>query len=1141
MKKNLNYYKSLRLYSNWRKLLLIMKIAVFLFFSGLINLVAGPTYSQNTKISLNMKGASVESVLNKIEDISEFYFLFNQKLIDVERKVDVAAEDEPIKDILNEIFANDVKFIVSERQIVLTPNQGSSALEALLQQQVITGTVTDSNSGEPMPGVNIMVEGSTIGAISDGNGKYSIDVPDRSTVLLFSFIGYTPQRISLQGKIVIDVAMVPETTSLDEVVVIGYGTQKKVNLTGAVTAVKGDQLMNKPVTGTADALQGIMPGTVITRESGSPGNEKFKIQIRGLTSINNNPALVLINGIEGSIEDVRPEDVESISVLKDAASAAIYGAKAAGGVILVTTKSGKSGKVHVEINSSYSLSKVGRAPERPSSYDIALARKIADINAGRPFDLSEADLAKLRDGNVLWEENPAIPGTYRYWGNYDYTELVLKSAPPRQSHNIVVSGGTGETTFRLSTIYYRNDGIIKIGPDNNEKYSGRFNLDTHIGKYLTLSNELAYNYNQIDKPLTDVSSMFYYVYTYPGVTPLYDPNGNPAWGAYVGAYDGRVKFYQLSSAYGYNTSKKNNINVRSTLTIDHLVKGLQFRLVGAADANFNTVYSQQNPIYHYGINGSPVGYISTDSKIFKGHENSAYKEFQFLTDYDLKIGNHSIHALAGYSFQNYRFVTFSAQALKLINANIPDFNWASKDNITLADDVQTNAFQSLFGRLQYNYKERYLLEGDVRYDGSSKLAPGNRYKWFPSASAAWRVSQEPWFQSGIINELKFRASWGQLGNAGVLGNYDYIALLTTSNDLLQGINGTVEQQASYVAQKTLASEYITWEIVQSSNIGADFGLFKNKLTLSGDYFVKRNKNMLARVEYPSVIGVGLPNLNAGELKTWGWEAQVTWKDHKGAVNYWISANIADSKNEVVNYLGATSIRPGTNVLIEGMPYNSIFGYKTDGLFQTQEEVSAHVFQDNRTGPGDIKYIDLNNDKKISAGSQTIKDHGDLVYLGNTSPRYSFGLSGGLNWKSFDASLFFQGVGKRVFMPHDAEKAGFSAHYICPNKTQMDFWTPDNPDASFPRVYSNGSHNFLPSDYYIQDGAYIRLKDIQISYTLPDNLLSKVGIEKLRVYIAGHDIWELTKTFDYIDPEDVSEQRYLYPFLRTYTAGINLSF
>jgi TonB-linked SusC/RagA family outer membrane protein len=1139
MKKFRYYYEGNILKFFSKKTIRVMKLTLFLSMLTIFQLWATETYSQLTKLTLSLENIRIADALREIENQSEFYFLYSPKLIDVEKKVNIYAEKEPIKDILTRIFGKEVKFIVYDRQVILT-SLTESEIPSELQQRKIEGKVTDK-SGVPLPGVSVVIKGTTIGTTTDTDGNFALTVPPDGDILIFSFIGMNSQEVTIADQTLFNIVLIESALTLDEVVVIGYGTQKKVNLTGAVTAIKGDQLMNKPVTGTVDALQGIMPGTVITRESGSPGNEKFNIQIRGLTSINNNPVLVLINGIEGSIEDVRPEDVESISVLKDASSAAIYGAKAAGGVILVTTKSGKSGKVLVEINSSYSLSVIGRAPERPSSYDLALARKIADTNAGRPFDLSEEDLAKLRDGNVPWEENPAIPGTYRYWGNHDYTELVLKNPSPRQSHNIVISGGTEETNFRLSTIYYRNDGIIKIGPDNNEKYSGRFNLNTHIGKYLSLSNELSYNYNQINKPQTDVSSMFYYVYTYPGVTPLYDPNGNPAWGAYVGAYDGRVKFYQLSSAYGYNTSNLNNVRASSTLTIDHLVKGLQFRLVGAADANFNTKYNQTNPIYHYGMNGSPVGYISTTSQITKGHENSGYIEFQFLTDYDLKIGNHSIHALAGYSFQDYRFVTFGAQALKLINPDVPDFNWASKDNIALADEVQTNAFQSFFGRLQYNYKERYLVEGDVRYDGSSKLAPDNRYKWFPSASAAWRVSQEPWFPSDYINELKLRASWGQLGNAGVLGNYDYIALLSTSNDLLQGINGTVEQQASYVAQKTLASENITWETVQSSNIGIDFGFFKNKLTLSGDYFIKRNKNMLAMVEYPSVIGVGLPNLNAGELKTWGWEAQVAWKDHKGAVDYWISANIADSKNEVVSYLGATTIRPGTNRLIEGMPYNSIFGYKTDGLFQTQEEVSDHVFQDNRTGPGDIKYIDLNNDNKISAGSQTIKDHGDLVYLGNTSPRYSFGLSGGLYWKSFDASVFFQGVGKRVFMPHDAEKAGFSTHYNFPNKTQMDFWTTENPDASFPRAYSSGSHNFLPSDYHIQGGAYIRLKDIQVGYTLPGNLLSKVGIEKFRVYIAGHDIWEWTKTFDYIDPEDVNERRYLYPFLRTYTAGINLSF
>lgn len=1105
--------------------------------------ISAKGFSQN--ITINASNISLEEAFSRIEAQTGYSFFVNHALLEKSTHVDLSLKDATIDEALNACLKDQpFTYSIIGKTVILEKRKfPERAPLAALPDIQIKGVITDSATGKPLAGVTIQVKGSTTGATTDATGKFTVLAP-RDAVLEISYLGYGKKEIPVNGRQHINVSLASSATGLNQLVVVGYGTKKKVDLTGAVATVSGDRLVNKPVTGTTDALQGVLPGVVVTRSSSDPGQEGYNIQIRGLTSVNNNPVLVLIDGIEGNIDDVRPEDIESISVLKDAASASIYGAKAAGGVILITTKKGKAGKIKVDFNSYYSASKIGRTQQRVSALQVAKMRNEADVNSGGSASLSDEDLAKLADPKILWDANPSSPNEYRYWGNYDYKKLVLKNYTPMMSHSIAVSGGTDKTTFRLSGTYYKNDGSVKIGPDENTKYSARLNLNTEIGKYLSLSNNISYSNNGVEKPIGSLDGaygLFAYVYTYPGITPVYDPNGHLAYGARIGAFDGRVKFADFSYQKGIHEWNYNNARVNSTLTIKNLVKGLQFRVVGAVDANFDKEFEQVKPIALYGIDGSVIGDYSTASSLTKGEDNSAFKEFQFLVDYDLKVHNHSFHLLGGYSGQEYRAESIGATVQGLVNKDLPDFNWASSDNIDLSDNVATNKFQSVFGRLNYNYKDKYLFEGNLRYDGSSKLAPGNRYKLFPSASAGWRISQEPWFQSGFLNELKLRASYGELGNADVLGNYNYIALLNKNNDLLLGMDGGVEQQADYTSQNVLASSTISWEVVQSSNIGADLGLFNNRLSISADYYVKRNKNMLANVSYPSVIGIGLPLLNAGELKTWGWEASIGWKGSTGKLSYWVNGNIGDAQNKLVHYLGKNVIRPGRNALIEGMPVNSIYGYKTDGLFQSQEQVDKHAFQNNVTGPGDVIYVDLNGDNKISAGSETEADHGDLVYLGNDNPRYTFGLQGGLSWKGFDVTLFFQGVGKRVFLLDNTEIEPFQKPWFGPQKHNLDYWTPQNTDAFWPRLYSKGNHNFLPSDKWIQNAAYVRLKDAEIGYTLPLKLVSKFGASLLRFYLDAHDSWEATGAMDFIDPETPDNASFQYPFRRVYTVGVNLSF
>lgn len=1126
-----------------------MKLAVLITIVTILQATAD-TYAQ--RVTIKAKNISLAKVMDQVHEQTGYQVLLSGRE-EAKAKINVDIENVSLHEAMDNLLKGmSLHWTIKGQTIVIRPpsnaerNAGNRASPS--QEREIRGRVVDE-SGNPLDGVTVSVKDTRLGTTTNNEGNFRVMVPENVDYLVFTTVGYETVEYRIGSSTSIEVTLHAAVSDLDEVVIVGFGVQRKVNLTGAVSTVSGDDLVNRPAVGTVDALQGVIPGATITRGSGSPGEEGFNVQIRGLTSVNSNPALVLIDGIEGNIDDVRPEDVESISVLKDAAAASIYGAKAAGGVILVTTKKGKSGRAVVEYSSYLSASRMGRLPKLLHSYEWIDMYNQAVTNAGAAPALTAEEMALLMDPEYLYDIDPANPNSFRYWGDYNYAELTLKTYSLQQSHNIAVSGGTENTTYRLSGTYFDNSGILKIGPDRNERYTGRFNIENRIGKYVTLSNVLSYSRNGLDKPAgnsTDDSTpfegrnqFFSRIFQTPGVAPLFDPNGNWAYGSRVGAFDGRSKVAEGSYEAGGKTLSENNLRLNSSLRIDSVAPGLSFRLIGAIDANFDNWVYQRNQVREYGVDGTPAAAIYGANSLTKSTSNSMFKEFQFLTDYDLERGDHAFHVLTGYSFQDYRVASFSAQVNDLVNRNLPDFNWASNAGISLRDQIATNAFQSVFGRINYAFRGKYLVEANLRYDGSSKLNPNDRYMLFPSASGGWRLSEEPWFNIAAINELKFRGSWGRLGNAGVLGNYDYIPLLRVGDDLILSDSDAREQ---FVFQSQLASQTLTWETVESSNIGFDVTLLNGRLELTADYFTKRNKNMLARVAFPAEIGIGVPNLNAGELKTWGWEADITWKQRGGnGFNYWLRGNISDARNRLEQYLGADVINEGNVRLLNGYPVGTIWGYLTDHFFQTDEEVTAHAFQDNRTGAGDLKYLDLNGDNQVNPGSQRVDSPGDLVLLGDVNPRYSFGIQAGFDWKGFDAMVFFQGVGQRVFLMDQFSMMPFFREWLGPQRQHLDYWTPDNPDAFWPRLYARGDHNFRPSDKWLQDAAYIRLKDVQVGYTLPGKVINQVGIEKLRIYFTGRDVWEITKTFDYIDPEAPDGATFMYPFRRKFTVGINLTF
>jgi TonB-linked SusC/RagA family outer membrane protein len=1130
MKKKKSMHECADKYRWRKKLSKVMRLSFFISFILVFNLLANDGDAQNKKIQVNLQNNTIREAIAEIERQSDYNFLYNSKIVNLDEMISISYSGESAYELMSKLFeSTDIRFTIIDNRVILTSKEKLSEVAMMVQEShTVNGVVTD-HTGEPLPGVNVFDKANPqTGVITGVDGSFSIKLGSKDAILAFSFIGFEDQELNVAGRNEIRITLVEEVTGLEEIVVVGYGTQKKVNVTGAVATVKTEELVNRPTSNTMAALQGVVPGVVVTRSSGVPGQEDFNIQIRGKTSVNNEPVLVLIDGVEGSMERIQPDDVESISVLKDAAAASIYGSRSAGGVILITTKKGKEGRITVNYNGLYTINSPARMPERIPMGEIAEMQNLSRTNAGLAANWTPEQIEKINDPNTWYEIDPTNPNKWRWYGDFNYIDLMLEETAPQQNHNVSISGGESKLNFRLSTSYYEKKGLLTYGDDDNRRYSARLNLNSDINEYLRLETDVSFYRNSYENPafgnMEGSYSHFYKIYTHRGLYPLYTPLGD-------------ITGYAAQLTSGTKEFTEDRYQANGRLYLQNLVKGLKVSVIGGIrnDVNGQFKYMRKSPVI--GADASTIiGWNNSNDEVYRRSVGAVKKDFQFLVDYDLSLGRHTFHALGGYSFESYRYVGWDAKANGLVNSNLFSFDWADIDSYRATDNLQTNAYQAVFGRLNYDFGGKYLFEANIRYDGSSKLPPSKRYRIFPSFSGAWRVSEEEWFNLSFIDQAKIRASWGQLGNADVLANYDYIAMLGSNTNLILGGN-----QTQYIQQNKLASEEKSWETIETSNLGVDLGFLNNRLHFSGDYFVKYNKDMLAQVTYPTVIGIDVPSFNAGELKTWGWEMSLSWRQKVRDFSYYVSFNLSDSENELVEYYGKNVIKAGVNRLIEGMPINSIYGYKTDGYFDTDQEVNDHVFQNSVTGVGDVKYVNMNEDDIISTGKQSIDDHGDLVYLGNTNPRYNYGINFGGEYKGFDFSIFLQGVGKRSFYASTDDIMPFAYSWVNPYSIHRDYYTEDNKDAMFPRLYERGFHNYQVSDKWVQNGAYLRLKNIQVGYTIPQTISQKAGIQKLRVYVTGQDLWESTKTMDIYDPEMPSQSGYRYPFTRGMAMGLNITF
>lgn len=1052
-----------------------------------------------------------------------------------------------------------------------TPSKQSMNISQ--QSGKVTGTVEDDLG--PVAGASVVVKGTTNGNITDMDGNFTLEGVKNGDIIQISFIGYTTQEIKYTGQPTIQIKLAEDTQKLEEVVVVGYGTQKKVNLTGAVGVADGAVLEDRPIGNIAQGLQGVVPNLNIDFASGDP-TASTTFNIRGTTSLNGGSALLLVDGVETEdLSLLNPQDIESVSVLKDAASASIYGARAAFGVVLITTKKGKKAqKVQVNYNNNLSWSMASRLPDGISSDKWLRAMNVAGDNSAAMKWSNE--LINAVDAYIAGTGPSSFPATdgqitavgeWAYAGNTDWFEEMYQPSFMQQ-HNASISGGSEKSTYYGSIGYKGQDGLLRHGTDEYRRINMTFNYSTQVTKWLELTFRTKYNRNTSNTP--DVKdymgeSAHYEVYRSMPWVPMYTANGD--WAGIGG------------SGFNYNYVGRMALAGRDKMNSDDMWYTAAFNLTPIAglsikgDYTGNKYYENQTnnvkTLYQTNPDGSQSSVAGSPNKMTEARYNTTYQALNIYADYKKSFNDvHNFGLMVGYNQESKKTNNLSVMTQSLFNNDKPIIDLANTSRLpTFSGTIW--AVQGAFFRLNYDYKQRYLLEVNGRYDGSSKYASGDRWGFFPSVSAGWRISEEPFFEPArnLFDNLKLRASYGGLGNQVTDGNFQYLSYLN-SKTLSYLING---QMAGALTAPTLASSNITWEKVYTSNVGLDWTMLNGRLTGSFDYYIRDTKDMVVRRTYPAVLGTTGGKENLADMRTKGMELSITWNDNienvaGSPLNYSIGVGISDNTSEITRYDNPTMSLNET--YYKGMKIGEIWGYETEGFIQNAAEAAEMAdrqsFISTTWIPGDIKYADLNGDGKINQGNNRVGDSGDRKIIGNNTPRYNFNLNLGGSWKGFDLRLFFQGTMKRdiwldspIFWGYDGVWSSCLNDYhvstLGLKPTQM---------LIILYLYSITEAKKCQTKY-LQNGAYIRLKDVTLSYTIPKTLTSRIGIQQLKVYVSGQNLWEATGLYKYLDPDVVGSRNSsttksdgsattvgslateaggrVYPFTRSYSFGINVTF
>lgn len=1011
----------------------------------------------------------------------------------------------------------------------------------------VSGTVSDK-AGR-LPGVTVALKSSNhIGTITDSKGDFNITVPENG-ILVFKFVGYKTLEVPVNGNTVLSVTLEEINNSLNEVVVIGYGTKQRKYLTGAVSSVGSEVFESRPTTDALSALQGEIPGVVIERSSGQPGAQGFSLNVRGYSSTNGlstdpnsplnggNSPLVLIDGIPGDLNLLNPDDIQSIDVLKDAA-ASIYGARAANGVFIVTTKKGKKGKPTISYSGNASITKESGMMKSPTTYQFAIMDNEANIHNGSAPMYTADYLQRIRNNDPNPIDHPLYGGWKLFFTNTDWIKAVLGDGF-QQKHNINISGGSDNSTYFLSGGYSDQKGVIKYADNGNKRYNLRLNYDYDFSKWLRLETKVSLE-NQLRTDIGGVGSAGIIQEATFGIpnVPITNPQGEyfaqGGWGnAVAEAKQGATSTF---------TTRNMNTNFK---LIGNIADGLKLNLqagINYSSENDNDI-AKSVPLYNW--DGALAYYaIANPAQASLTLYNSqiTYHNYTGYLQYTKKLGKNDFDLMAGASHEDSNFDWFNARRDNFTSQDVWALNLGGTNNMSNAGGGNHWGIESLFSRFSYAYDNKYMLEANLRYDGSSRFEPSNRWGLFPGVSVGWRLSQEDFLKDvKFISDLKLRASYGQTGNQEGIGLYDYLQLINIGGAYPFGAGGQI--QAASLAG--MVSTNRTWETLINKNIGFDASLFSSKLNFSFDYFIKDNKNLLIPVTYPSLLGSVAPYSNSGELKTWGFETSVAYKDKIGKVQYSVRINVSDAQNKVVNYGGADTYVPGLNSIRQGYPINTYFAYVFDGVIRNQQQLDAYKKLGgvpSNIQIGDAMYKDVNGDGKISAYGNKPGDNGDVVNVGSLTPRYNFGANLSAKYSNFDISVFLQGVGKRTLFRTGEYSIPWSDWWRQPPAFYYgQTWNADRPNAQYPEL-SDGNiryWNYQPSTLQEVNGAYVRLKNLTIGYTFPTSMVEKVSFAKARIYFSGQDIWEKDNVLGGWDPE-AAQYGYNYPFQRFFSFGLDIT-
>lgn len=1102
-----------------------------------------PLFGQNQKVTLKGKQIPLSEALNAIENQTEKKINYNHADLDIDKKINVDFKDQPLFAVLNHILKDESVFYkIDSNYIILVPSKEDAPnQQESMNQGVIQGVIVDANN-EPVIGASIIQKGSSNGTISDIDGKFTLKTTTEKVTLVISFIGYHTEEINTNVGGNLRIVLKEDTQKLEEVIVVGYGTQKKVNLTGAVSAVAGEEMQKRPVLNAANMLQGQVPGLRVVQSSGQPGAESANFRIRGQGTYSGagSDPLILINGVPGSLSTLDPSIIESVSVLKDASSAAIYGARAANGVVLVTTKKGSISTVGNNFSALYSGNFSIYTPTKmletvKNSVEYMELFNQAKRNSGKSGIYDEKDIQ-------LYRENG---GSIEY-PNFDWIDYMFNPTFV-QNHNLSLSGNKENTSYNIALNFADQPGTMR--GFEYKKYNFAVDLTSQLSSWLTIGTYISANYGDRSQPRNGASDAFLCTLAQaPTAMPWLPDDGSGITRYTFGAYpniEQSNKNMLAMNAYGIKTTNKTyDMNGQFYLELTPL-KGLKWHTKLAArmyDDKMKDWSGVKVPLYNYHT-GDFVRNMDLGGGFIPGlaaqDNQTIYTNLYSFLEYMVPFKNtaHNLKAMLGYNQEKSITDVLWAKRINY-EFELPELNAGSQEKMENSGYKNEWAIMSGFFRANYDYKGIYLLEASARYDGTSRIAKENRWGWFPSVSVGYRITEENFMRelniSDQLTNLKLRASWGQLGNQNI-GLYPYQAMVNMT-DSYSFDNSSLTQG---VAQTAYVNRGLRWETTTVSDVGLDMMLF-GRLNVVFDWYSKKTTDILRSAQVSNFIGLSAPTVNDGEMRNKGFEIALNWNDHIRTgvfkdLQYYAGFYFDRSRNKLSKF--GEEEKGGNSILKEGIPYNSFYMLKAIGVFENQAEIdnSPKQFNDN-TKPGDLKYWDANGDGKI--------DYEDRIVMEGRFPKFDYSFNGGLSWKGIDVSLMFQGVhGISSYVGAGAGVAPFAQGSIITRDYIEGMWTEENPtNAKHPRMYfadMGGGRNTRASSYYLRDASYLRLKNLLVGYTFPTTLTRKAAIQKLRIFFSGDNLATFTN-YEGLDPEN-GDNFLKYPQNKIYSFGINVEF